>query len=112
MSNADDAMDKPVTRRELQEILGEAFGSFLTMLDKRFDALPTKDWVNATIAASESRMKTWFGAELARHTGSVDERHRTEVSVIDDKYKDLPDRVTKLEAAVFPTPPAKRQRRR
>jgi hypothetical protein len=106
---SDDDMDQPVTKREFRSIvknelvtkseMREMFANFLDAIMERF-------------ASSEDSMKRWFSAQLARHTGAVDERHRTEVSVVDDKYKDLPERVTKLEAAVFPPPPVKRQRRR
>jgi hypothetical protein len=132
-SNEDD-MDTPITKREALELFitkrdfHDVMKNLFDYLDKRFDAIDkrfetesvnnaaehaaTRTFVTSEIDKSESRMKSWFGAELAQHTGTVDERHRTELSVIDDKYKELPERVSKLEAAVFPAPPAKRQRRR
>ena len=119
---SDDDMDKPLTKREAVDVFltkREAYDVFLTKgefhdvmknlfeyLDRKFDAID-KRFLSFGI-----EMKDWFRLELAQHTGAVDERHRTELSVIDDKFKDLPERVTKLEAAVFPAPPAKRQRRR
>jgi hypothetical protein len=41
-------------------------------------------------------------AELARHTRAIQESMSAPISAIDDKYTDLPRRVTTLEAAVFP----------
>jgi hypothetical protein len=51
--------------------------------------------------------------EIARHTRAFQEAMSTQVSVIDDKYADLPARVTNLEATVFaPTPHGGRGRLR
>ena len=41
--------------------------------------------------------------ELARHTRAIQEAMSTQISVIDDKYDDLPARVSQLEATVFPS---------
>ena len=46
---------------------------------------------------SERRLLT----ELARHTRASHEEMSTQVSVIDEKYADLPPRVRRLEAEVF-----------
>jgi hypothetical protein len=50
------------------------------------------------IASSEQRLLT----ELARHTRAIQESMSTQISVIDEKYNDLPARVRQLEARVFP----------
>ena len=50
------------------------------------------------IASSEQRLLT----ELARHTRAIQESMSTQISVVDDKYDDLPARVSQLEATVFP----------
>jgi hypothetical protein len=39
--------------------------------------------------------------ELARHTKASQEELSTQVSTFDDKYADLPARVSHLEAAMF-----------
>jgi hypothetical protein len=39
--------------------------------------------------------------ELARHSKAIQEALSTQISTIDDKYADLPARVSQLEAAVF-----------
>jgi hypothetical protein len=41
-------------------------------------------------------------AELARHTRAIQESMSAQSSAIDEKYADLPRRVTRLEAEVFP----------
>jgi hypothetical protein len=46
--------------------------------------------------------------ELRRHTSSSADASRSELAVVDDKYKDLPERVTKLEAKVFAKPRGRR----
>jgi hypothetical protein len=67
------------------------------------------------IQASEKRMS----AELAQHTGTILEAMQVRISAVDDQYKQLPDRVTVLEKAVFgggrgsrTSPAAPRPRRR
>jgi len=62
------------------------------------------------LGASEQRMKLELGAteqrlmrELGRHTRSSTEELTARIAVIDDKYKDLPARVTRLEA-ITPAP--------
>jgi hypothetical protein len=41
-------------------------------------------------------------AELARHARAIQESMSAQISAIDDKYADLPRRVTRLETEVFP----------
>jgi hypothetical protein len=52
------------------------------------------------IASSEQRLL----AELARHTRAIQESMSTQISVVDEKYDDLPARVRRLEATVFTAP--------
>jgi chaperonin cofactor prefoldin len=58
--------------------------------------------------ATKADLNTWGRAlvehlmtELARHTKASQEALSMQISTIDDKYKDLPARVSHLEAAVF-----------
>lgn len=55
----------------------------------------------ARIAESEQRLL----AELARHTRAVYESMTGQISGIDEKYVDLPPRVSRLEAEVFAPKP-------
>jgi hypothetical protein len=53
----------------------------------------------ARIELGEQRMFT----ELARHTRAIQESLATQISAIDDKYNNLPARVSQLEATVVPS---------
>jgi hypothetical protein len=84
-----DPDDAPVTRREFREEL------------KRF---ATKEDLEIWGGALEARLEATLGAQLAqiqadlaRHTKAIVEAMTTQIGVIDDKYKDLPPRVAKLE---------------
>jgi hypothetical protein len=57
------------------------------------------------LAALESRLAT----ELRQHTKSSEDELATRLVAVDEQYKDLPPRVTRLEAKVFP---ARRSRAR
>lgn len=92
---------------------GGALTAQIDMLGARVDSLATHfeamvvqvnasfvkfgEAIDAKFAASEQRMF----AEFARQA-SLDERHQTEIAVVDDKYKDLPARVARFETAVLP----------
>jgi hypothetical protein len=49
------------------------------------------------IVASEKRVLN----ELARHTQAVFESMAKQISVVDEKYQDLPERTARLEAEVY-----------
>lgn len=107
MPNSDDDMDKPVTKRELHEAL-EIWGGALdarleAKLDARLGAFEAR--VDAKIDAVGARLSS----ELAQHTNRILEEVHQIIGAVDEKYRDLPPRVTRLEAKVFPP---KRQRRR
>jgi chromosome segregation ATPase len=74
--------------------------------------LEAKMATKADLAQLATQMATnldlWGGArferlltELARHTKASQEALSTQISTIDDKYADLPARVSHLETAVF-----------
>ena len=84
-------MTAPVTRGELREELAK--------LEKRFD-LKLEVWGGA-LADRISRLEKTLYTELARHTNAILEALQGRVSVIDEKYADLPGRVAKLERKVF-----------
>jgi hypothetical protein len=110
-------MSTPVTRGELKEELAN-FELRLEQkleqkLEEKFDQ-KLELWGGALlfrIAASE-RMIAELGqrmlaseqrilAELARHCGAMQESLSKQISVIDEKYSDLPRRVRRLESKVF-----------
>jgi hypothetical protein len=84
-------MSAPVTRGELREELAR----FEQKLDQKLEI-----WggaLLARIADSERRML----AELSRHCNAMQEALSKQLSIIDEKYSDLPARVRRLEARVF-----------
>ena len=59
--------------------------------------------------ATKADLEIWGGAllerlltELARHTKAIQESMSIQISAVDDKYADLPARVSHLEATVLP----------
>ena len=84
-------MAAPVTRGELREELAK--------LDLKIEV-----WGGALadrISKLEKRVEHLLYTELARHTNAILEALQGRVSVIDEKYADLPGRVAKLERKVF-----------
>jgi chaperonin cofactor prefoldin len=102
------AMSTPVTRGELREEIER----LEIRLDQKLAHMATKAdleiWGGALHMAMKTNFEIWGGAlferlltELARHVKAVQESLPIQVSAIDDKYADLPARVSHLEAAVF-----------
>jgi hypothetical protein len=116
-------MSTPVTRSELKEELGslesrfdQKLGSLESSFDQKLDSLESRIdrkldlWGGALldrIIASERRLLD----ELARHTGAIHELLSKNISVVDDKYRDLPDRVHRLETEVFAPDDESRRKR-
>ncbi len=117
-------MSTPVTRGELKAELEQFEIRLEQKLERKFD-VKLELWGGALLArleAGEQRMSKRMDAmeqrfdameqrllaELARHTGTIQEWMAKQISVIDEKYADLPLRVAGLETKVF-TP---RRRRR
>jgi hypothetical protein len=59
-------------------------------------------------SASAEQLKTELRADLAQHVKVAVDTNRTELKIVDDQYKTLPDRVEKLEDAVFKPKPKRR----
>ena len=74
--------------------------------------------ITATITAATASMTATITAniaehvstELARHVGAFKEHTQTQISVIDDKYQDVPPRLANVEALAHthPEPPSKK----
>jgi hypothetical protein len=91
-------MSTPVTRGELREEL--------QTFEQKW-----RDMMRDMMRAMEARLM----AELGRLVTTIDESFRSQFGALDDKYADLPARVGKLEAKVFPptaAPPRRARRRR
>lgn len=111
MSSVSD--DSPVTYGQLRHELVDQDKRFGERIDKILDArlapYATKQdletWGHAIIA----NLRAYMDETVQRVTRVMSEQHTREVAVVDDKYQDLPGRVSRLEAVVFPP---KRTRRR
>ena len=114
---ASEDMSTPVTRGELREELQQLEARFdhkLEALEARFDH-KLDDRLGALEVRFDHKLEIWGGAllarleatetrvltELARHANAIQEAVSKQIAVIDEKYADLPERVTHLEAAVF-----------
>lgn len=113
MPNTD---DKPVTHKELREKLDEAITQWAKQLTadltQRLTQVVVREVAHSvtqvvarevahSVKSSEESTRSYLGAMLDKASAN-DEK-------LDGRYSDLPARVTRLEAAVFPP---KRQRRR
>lgn len=119
MTDATD-MSTPVTRGELREEIEQLELRLAPLatkaeLELRLASLATKAeleiWGGALLARIESsgqqliegidRSEQRLHVELARHAKALYESMAALISASDEKYKDLPGRVSRLEAAVF-----------
>ncbi|HSD86656.1 MAG TPA: hypothetical protein VLB44_04050 [Kofleriaceae bacterium] len=112
-----DNMDRPVTKRDLLDAFDNLLGAFMPRLDERFatkrDIDTRLEEVNRDLRQLVSSEADATRREIREFVRTQQEQHRREIELVDDRYRDLPERVGKLEAAVFrPSPPVKRQRRR
>ena len=129
-------MDAPVTRREMHEAL-ETWAAVVIdnvigkMTDKMTSMLAASEQrLTSMIVSVEQRLTAVMGAmsmlevrltsamhdvearltsQLAGGTKASEEELTTRVRVVDEQYKDLPARVTTLEAKVFAPPKRKRR---
>lgn len=104
-------MSTPVTRGELRAEIEQLETRLDQKLDQKLANLVTKADLEQRLAnvATKADLEIWGGAlldrlltELARHTKAIQESMSTQISVVDEKYADLPARVGRLEASVFP----------
>jgi len=74
-------------------------------LERALARYATKDDLRLSLEAwgalLEDRITKGLSVELKQHTRAILESLKGQASTIDDKYKDLPPRVKKLEAKVF-----------
>ena len=66
-------------------------------LKAHFDAAITQHVDAAVTRLHFDAAVTRLSDELRRHVTASNEQHRTEIAALDDKYKDLPARVARLE---------------
>jgi archaellum component FlaC len=119
-----DPMSHPITRGELHEALETWTGALIARLDERFAKIDERfakiderfakiderfariDERFAKIDERFARIETELGAfatkeDLARHANAMMEHTASLIRVIDDKYKDLPARMDRVERAVY-----------
>jgi hypothetical protein len=99
-------MTAPVTRGELKQELAELKAELKVDLDQALVDVVRKPDLDRALDAWGTRLSV----ELAQHVNAMTESLRAEFRGIDDQYKDLPARVSKLENAVFTPKPARRRR--
>jgi hypothetical protein len=97
-----------LVREEISQLRTEARanleiwgGALFARIEARFDLCATRkdmeggfDELRKDMLAMEQRL----GIDLARHVKAIQESLSVQVSVVDEKYADLPDRVTRLES--------------
>lgn len=112
MSTSNDDM-QPITRKELREELAASDAKLDAKLSTFAGAIfaamramqnELKQQIVEAVTASERRLMT----ELGAHTRASTEDLASRVSIVDEKYQDLPARVARLEAIT----PAPRRRAR
>ena len=102
-------MSTPVTRGELREELEQLRQELEPLATKReLEPLATKRDLELWGGALQARLieridgtEQRLSAELARHVKAILEAMSTQISAVDEKYADLPARVSRLETKVF-----------
>ena len=102
-------MSTPVTRGELREELERLRQEFRQEFATKRDLEIWAGALQARIQSGEQRLteridrtEQRLSAELARHAGAIQESMSALFAAHDEQYADLPGRVSRLEAAVFP----------
>src|SRR5262245_1021363 len=115
MADQNDDMDQPATRRELMLVKNELRSDIERMGNSLIE------FVRRVFAEFRAEMQA-MRVELAQHANAIKEHvtrelrseietkaSSAELRAFEQKYADLPTRVTKLERAAFP--PQRRRRR-
>lgn len=123
MANQPD-MSAPITRGELHEALETWAGAIIAKLTADLTAKFTVAITEAieannvkltakfteAIAASEQRMIHRMDVEIARHTKTSADDVVSRIAALFDPFRDLPARVSRLEAVVFAPKPKRKAR--
>lgn len=118
-----DDMTHPVTRGELKEELSRFRAEMRAEMRAELEPYATKAYVHEvaqtllaqmqrtderlqkverTLDGMEDRIVDKLSVELARHARASAERNLTEMRAMMDPHRDHPERIAKLERAVFP----------
>jgi hypothetical protein len=97
------------TKDDLKEVLDQRLANYPTKDDLKnaLENYPTRDELKNEFATFRKLINEDFQVAIR----VVSEENRAWFRTVDDKYKDLPERVHKLEEAVFPPPPRSRRRK-
>jgi hypothetical protein len=116
MNENEMSLDDPATRRDVKELRGglkseiselrSELKSEISELRGELAKRPTQTQIDASFRQVMVHIDTAF----AQHVNAILEDVRKQIAGLDDRYHDLPERVTKLETAVF-SPPPKRKRK-
>jgi hypothetical protein len=115
-----DPMATPVTKREMEATFDAFLAVLMERLDKRFEQVDKRfeqidkrfEQARIEMIAVVDHMADTLREEM-RELSKTDLRAiRDDLEKYDDKYSDLPGRVTRLETAVFKPTPLKRRRTR
>ena len=106
-----DSMNEPATRAEFREEvaklatkaeLREEVAKLATKADLHSAleiwAGALREQLKADAQQREDRLTAHVSTEIARHVGAILERTQTEIGVVDEKYRDIPPRLTNVEA--------------
>jgi hypothetical protein len=124
--DTNDFMTSPLTRRDLEQVLDQRLANYPTKqeltdaienglkngLENGLKNVATKDGLkNVATKDDLEQMHEQIVQENLANLRMVIEENRAWFRAIDDQYKDLPERVQKLEVAVFSPPPRVRRRK-
>ena len=122
-----DPMDQPVTKRDLQTSFDAFLGVLMERLDQRFETIDQRfetidqrfetidqrfEQARVEMLAVVDNMADTLRTEMRQLSAANLEAIRGDLQKYDDKYSDLPARVSRLEDAVFKATPNKRRRSR
>lgn len=109
MARLDGRFESIDARFEVIDRRFEAIDRRFEAIDARFDKIERRfDAFRLEVDDRFVQLRADVDRDIARHTSAMTENLRTFIVALDDKYKDRPPRVARLEAAVFPSVPPPR----
>ena len=84
------------------EAMDQRLSARMEAMDQRLSA--RMEAVTEHLTQAMTQMEQRLLDEIGRHTRAAQEAAQMQITVLDDKYGDLPRRVKRLETKVFPPP--------
>ena len=103
-------LDAPATRRDLKDLASDLRRELRETRDDLKNFATRDDLKNFATRDDLNNVRREIDGDFARHTNTILDEIRGWIRALDDKYRDLPGRVAKLENVVF-SPPSKRKRK-